>query len=58
MVDMKALSKQNKGYKYILMIIDVFSKYGWAIPLNSKTGIEVKAEYKRFLKKEYVNHCG
>ena len=41
LVDMQSFSKSNKGYKYILMIIDVFSKYGWAIPLKTKTGPDV-----------------
>ena len=41
LVDMHAFSKTNKGFKYILMVIDIFSKYGWAIPLKTKTGIEV-----------------
>ena len=42
LVDMKALSKKNQGFKYILMVEDVFSKYGWAVPLKFKTGIAVK----------------
>ena len=37
------LSKKNSGYRYILMVIDVFSKYGWAVPLKTKTGKEVAA---------------
>lgn len=45
LVDMQLFSKSNKGYKYILMIIDVFSKYGWAIPLKTKTGIEVAKSF-------------
>ena len=28
---MMSFSRSNKRYMYILMIIDVFSKYGWAI---------------------------
>ena len=41
LVDMQSFSKYNNGFKYILMIIDVFSKYGWAIPLKTKNGIGV-----------------
>ena len=40
LVDMQYYSRTNKGFKYILMIIDVFSKYGWAIPLKNKSGAE------------------
>ena len=41
LVDMQYYSRTNKGYKYILMVIDVFSKYGWAEPLKNKTGVEI-----------------
>ena len=40
LVDMQSFSRSNKGYKYILMIINVFNKYGWAILLKTKTGLE------------------
>ena len=40
LVDMKYYSRTNKGYKYLLTIIDVFSKYGWIIPLKNKSGPE------------------
>ena len=50
LVDMRALSKQNKGYKYILMVIDIFSKYGWAIPLKFKTGVEVSQALQTIFK--------
>ena len=52
LVDMQAFSRSNKGYKYILMIIDVFSKYGWAIPLKTKTGIEVEKAFADLWKKQ------
>lgn len=41
LVDMQYYSRTNKGFKYLLMIIDVFSKYGWSIPLKNKTGAEM-----------------
>ena len=34
-------SKQNKNYKYILIVLDVFSRFAWARPLKTKTGQEV-----------------
>ena len=46
LVDMQSFSRSNKGVKYILMIIDVFSKYGWAIPLQTKTGPEVTNAFR------------
>ena len=41
LIDLRSHSKENGGFKYVLMVIDVFSKYGWAVPLKSKTGIAV-----------------
>ena len=40
-IDMQSFSKQNKGIKYLLTVIDVFSKFVWIIPLKRKTGHEV-----------------
>jgi hypothetical protein len=34
-------AKENVGHKYILMLIDIFSRYGWARPLKQKTPSEV-----------------
>ena len=38
LVDMSPFSRSNKGYKYLLTVIDVFSKYGWIVSLKTKTG--------------------
>ena len=38
LVDMSPYSRSNSGYKYLLTVIDVFSKYGWIVPLKTKTG--------------------
>ena len=35
---MRQYENQNKGFKYLLTVIDVFSKFAWAIPLKTKTG--------------------
>ena len=37
---MSLYSRSNSGYKYLLSVIDVFSKYGWIVPLKTKTGKE------------------
>ena len=37
-------SQENDNFKYLLTVIDCFSKYGWAIPIKNKNGDEtVKA---------------
>ena len=41
LTDMQAFSKENNGIKYLLTIIDVFSKFVWIIPVSRKFGHEV-----------------
>ena len=36
LADMHSLSKYNKGIKYLICVIDLFSKYAWVIPLKDK----------------------
>ena len=36
LMDMSYYAKQNDGYNYILMVIDIFSKYVWLRPLKRK----------------------
>ena len=50
LVEMIPYSRENKGFKYLLTVIDVFSKYGWIIPLKTKTGAEVTAAFKKLFK--------
>ncbi|GFY22698.1 uncharacterized transposon-derived protein F54H12.3 [Trichonephila clavipes] len=43
LVDMLSLAEFNKGYKYLLTCIDLFSKFAWAVPLKDKFGKSVKS---------------
>ena len=52
LVDMKAYSDVNRGYKYILTVINVFSKFGWGLALKNKTGPEVTKAMATILSKE------
>ena len=38
LVDMQAFAQDNDGVNFLLTVLDVFSKYGWIVPLNDKTG--------------------
>ena len=42
LVEMQKFSKMNKGYRYLLTCIDIFSKYAFVIPLKDKKGITIK----------------
>ena len=48
---MQKLSKWNPGYKYLLIVLDLFSKYGWIVPLKTKTGLEVSKAFESIFKK-------
>ena len=50
LVDVSKYSKVNKGYKFLLTIIDIFSKYGWIVALKNKTGVEVAKAMESVLK--------
>ena len=39
-------SKHNNNYKFILTVIDIFTKYAWAIPLNNKFGLSTTHSFK------------
>ena len=41
LADMQSLSRRNKGIKYLLCAIDLYSKYAFFIPLKDKKGISV-----------------
>ena len=46
LIDMSSLSKYNKNYKFILTVIDIFTKYAWAIPLKNKSGLSITNGFK------------
>ena len=52
LVELQSLSKKNSGFRYILMVIDIFSRYGWSIPIKSKTGKEVASALRTIFKRE------
>ena len=36
LADMQLISKFNKGFKFLLCVIDIYSKYAWVVPLKDK----------------------
>jgi hypothetical protein len=48
--DMQKYAKENDNYKYILTVIDVFSKYAWTKPLKDKSAKSVAAAFEEILK--------
>ena len=46
LADLQKFSRSNKGYRYLLLVIDVFTKYGYIRPLKKKTGKATAAAFK------------
>ena len=51
LVEMQKYSKWNKGLKYLLMVIDIFSKYGWILALKDKKTESVSLAFDLIFKK-------
>ena len=51
LVEMQKYSKWNKGIKYLLMVIDVFSKYSWIVALKDKKTESVSLAFDHIFKK-------
>ena len=50
LADMQSLSKYNKGIKYLLCAIDLFSKYAWVVPIKDKKGVSIVDAFQKILK--------
>ena len=44
---MQLISKYNKGIKYLLCVIDLFSKYAWVAPLKDKKGVTITNAFQK-----------
>ena len=51
LVEMQKFAKLNKGYRYLLTCIDIFSKFAWVIPLKDKKGITIKNALEKIFNK-------
>ena len=49
LADMQSLSKYNKGIKYLLCAIDLFSKYAWVIPIKDKKGTSIVNVFQKII---------
>ncbi|XP_053597503.1 uncharacterized protein LOC128668460 [Microplitis demolitor] len=54
LVEMIPYATVNKGNKYLLTVIDIFSKYAWAVPIKSKSGSDVTSAMKSIFEQERV----
>lgn len=52
LADFSFFARENKGYKFMLVVIDIYSKYLWIEPLKDKSGINVTIAMKTILEKD------
>ena len=50
LVDMQNLQKYNSGYRYILNVIDLYSRYVWSVSLKNKTGKSIVEAFSNIIK--------
>ena len=50
LADMPSLSRKNKGIKYLLCAIDLYSKYAFVIPLKGKKGTSIVNAFNKIIK--------
>ena len=50
---MQLINKLNKGFRFLLCVIDIFSKYAWVVPLKDKEGISIVNAFQKIFKKSH-----
>ena len=50
LADMQLISKFNKGFRFLLCFIDIYSKYAWVVPLKDKKGLSIVNAFQKILK--------
>ena len=48
---MQLISKFNKGFRFLLYVIDIFSKYAWVFPLKDKKDVSIVNAFQSILNK-------
>ena len=49
LADMQLISKFNKEFRFLLCVIDIFSKYAWVVPLKDKKGVTIVNAFQEIL---------
>ena len=55
LADMQLLSKYNKGIRFLLCVIDIYSKYVWVVPLKDKKGISIVKAFQYIINNQIEN---
>ena len=49
LADIKLTSKFNKVFRFLLCVIDIYSKYAWVVPLKDEKGIAITNTFQKIL---------
>ena len=49
LADMQLLSRYNREYRFLLCVIDIYSKNAWVIPLKDKKGISIVNAFQKII---------
>lgn len=49
LVEMQPYAKLNHGYRYLLVVIDTFSKFAWVVPCKTKNALDVSKSFQSIL---------
>ena len=49
LTDRQLISKFNKGFRFLLYLLGIYSKYAWVIPLKDKKGITITNTFQKTL---------
>ena len=55
--DMQLISKFNKGFRFLLFVIDIFSKYSWVVPLKDKKVITITNAFQKNINFRRISFC-
>ena len=50
LADIQLISRFSKGFRFLLCVIDIYSKYAWVIPLKDKKGIMITNTFQKNLR--------
>ena len=55
LADMQLINKFNKGFRVLLCVIDIFSKYARLVPLKANKGVSIVVAFQKLLDKSGLN---
>ena len=49
LADMQLIRAFNKGFRFLLHVIDTFSNYAWVVPLKDEKGVTITNVFQKIL---------